>query len=146
MKRHSASCRCVLINTFQHTEIIPFPLSFFQRPHRQSPWQIASTNSSLANPQWISATTTEHMDSVYPPSVVRHASFDLVVQVLITSTEAISSCHPTWKHVKLPRKTYIAKTKLAQPLNQVFQHVLIDRLNFPSYSIGAARKSIPEGV
>ena len=47
---------------------------------------------------------------------------------------------------KTTPETYIAKTKLAHPLNQVFQHVLIDRLNFPSYSNGAARKSIPEGV
>ena len=31
-------------------------------------------------------------------------------------------------------------------MNQVFQNVLFDRLTFPSYSIGAARKSILESV
>ena len=36
--------------------------------------------------------------------------------------------------------------KLAPPLNQVFQNVPFDCLNFPSYSIGAARKSILESV
>ena len=41
---------------------------------------------------------------------------------------------------------YIATIKLAPPLNQVFQNVPLDRLNFPSYSIGAARKSILESV
>ena len=40
----------------------------------------------------------------------------------------------------------IATLKLAPPLNQVFQNVPFDRLNFPSYSIGAARKSILESV
>ena len=41
---------------------------------------------------------------------------------------------------------HIATIKLAPPLNQVFQNVPFDRLNFPSYSIGAARKSILESV
>ena len=41
---------------------------------------------------------------------------------------------------------YIATMKLALPLNQVFQNVLFDRLNLPSESIGAARKSILESV
>ena len=41
---------------------------------------------------------------------------------------------------------YIATIKLAPPLNQVFQNVPFDRLNFPSYSIGAARKPILESV
>ena len=41
---------------------------------------------------------------------------------------------------------YVATIKLAPPLNQVFQNVTFDRLNFPSYSIGAARKSILESV
>ena len=39
-----------------------------------------------------------------------------------------------------------ATIKLAQPLNQVFQNVPFNRLSFPSYSIGAARKSILESV
>ena len=40
----------------------------------------------------------------------------------------------------------IATIILAPPLNQVFQNIPFDRLNFPSYSIGAARKSILESV
>ena len=47
---------------------------------------------------------------------------------------------------KTTREPYIATIKLAPPLNQVFQNVPFDRLNFPSYSIGAARKSILESV
>ena len=35
---------------------------------------------------------------------------------------------------------------MAPPLNQVFQNVPFDKLNFPSYSIGAVRKSILESV
>ena len=35
---------------------------------------------------------------------------------------------------------------MAPTLNQVFQKVPFDRLNFPSYSIGAARKSTLESV
>ena len=42
------------------------------------------------------------------------------------------------------REPYIATTKLAPPLNQVYQIVRFDRLNYSSYSIGAARKSIPD--
>ena len=41
---------------------------------------------------------------------------------------------------------YLATIKLAPSLNQVFQNVPFDKLNFPSYSIGAARKSILESV
>ena len=41
---------------------------------------------------------------------------------------------------------YIATIILAPPLNQVFQNVPFDRRNFPSYSTGAARKSILESV
>ena len=40
----------------------------------------------------------------------------------------------------------IATIKLAPPLKQLFQNVLFDRLNFLSYSIGAAQKSILESV
>ena len=39
-------------------------------------WQMASTTSFPATPQWISGTTLEHMDSVCSPLIVRHASFD----------------------------------------------------------------------
>ena len=47
---------------------------------------------------------------------------------------------------KTTPEPYIATIKLAPPLNQVFQNVPFDRLNFPTYSIGAARKSILESV
>ena len=47
---------------------------------------------------------------------------------------------------KTTPEPYIATIKLAPPLNQVFQNVPFDRLNFPSYSIVAARKSILESV
>ena len=47
---------------------------------------------------------------------------------------------------KTTPEPYIATIKLAPPLNQVFQNVPFDRLNFPSYLIGAARKSILESV
>ena len=47
---------------------------------------------------------------------------------------------------KTTPEPYIATLKLAPPLNQVFQNVPFDRLNFPSYSIAAARKSILESV
>ena len=47
---------------------------------------------------------------------------------------------------KTTPEPYIATIKLAPPLNQVFQKVPFDRLNFPSYSICAARKSIFESV
>ena len=41
---------------------------------------------------------------------------------------------------------YIANIKLAPPLNQVFQVVPFERLDFPSYFIRAARKSTLESV
>ena len=47
---------------------------------------------------------------------------------------------------KTTPEAYIATIKLAPPLNQIFKDVLFDRLKFPSYSIGAARKSILESV
>ena len=47
---------------------------------------------------------------------------------------------------KTTREPYVAAIKLVPPLNQVSQNVSFDRLNFPSYSIGAARKSIHESV
>ena len=47
---------------------------------------------------------------------------------------------------KTTPEPYIAKIKLAPPLNQVFQNVPFDKLNFPSYPVGAARKSILESV
>ena len=47
---------------------------------------------------------------------------------------------------KTTPEPYIATIKLAPPLNQVFQNVPFDQLNFPRYSIGAARKSILESV
>ena len=47
---------------------------------------------------------------------------------------------------KTTPEPYIATMKLARPLNQVFQNVPFGKLIFPSYSIGAARKSILESV
>ena len=41
---------------------------------------------------------------------------------------------------------YIVTTKLAPLLNHVFQNDPFNRLNFSSYSIGAARKSILEST
>ena len=53
---------------------------------------------------------------------------------------------PDMDACKTTPEPYIATIKLAPTLNQVFQNVPFDRLNFPSYSIGAARKSILESV
>ena len=53
---------------------------------------------------------------------------------------------PDMDACKTTPEPYIATTKLAAPLNQVFQNVPFGRLNFPSYSIGAARKSTLESV
>ena len=47
---------------------------------------------------------------------------------------------------KTTPEAYIVTIQLAPPLNQVFQNVPFDRLDFSSYSIGAARKSIIENV
>ena len=47
---------------------------------------------------------------------------------------------------KTTPEPYIASINLAPPLNQVFQNVPFDRLNFTSYSIGAARNTILESV
>ena len=53
---------------------------------------------------------------------------------------------PEGDECKTTLDSYIATIKLALPLNQVFQNGPFDRLNFPTYSIGAARKSILETV
>ena len=53
---------------------------------------------------------------------------------------------PDMDACKTTAEPYIATVKLAPPLIQVFQNVPFDKLNFPSYSIGAARKSILERV
>ena len=47
---------------------------------------------------------------------------------------------------KTTPEPYIASIKLAPLLNQVFQNFPFDQLNFPSFSVGAARKSILESV
>ena len=47
---------------------------------------------------------------------------------------------------KTTPEPYIATIKLAPPLKKVFPNVLFERLDFPSYWIGAARNSIPESV
>ena len=88
-----------------------FPLSFFQKPHRQSTRQMASTTSFLATPQWISKTTADHMDSVCPLSIVRHVSFDQVFKVPFILIKAILSCHPTWMHVKRLRNHTLQQSK-----------------------------------
>ena len=53
---------------------------------------------------------------------------------------------PNMAACKMTPEPYIATINLAPPLNQVFQNVLFNRLNFSSYLIGAARKSILESV
>ena len=53
---------------------------------------------------------------------------------------------PDMDACKTTPEPYIATIKLAPSLNQVFQNVPFNRLKFPSYSIGAARKSILESV
>ena len=53
---------------------------------------------------------------------------------------------PDLNACKTTTEPYIATIKLAPRLNQAFQNVPLDRLNFPSYSIGAAQKSILESV
>ena len=53
---------------------------------------------------------------------------------------------PDMDACKTTRRPYIATIKLLPPVNQVFQNVPFDKLIFPSYSVGAARKSILESV
>ena len=53
---------------------------------------------------------------------------------------------PDMDACKTTQEPYIATIKLAPPLNQVFPNVPFDKLNLPSYSMGAARKSILESV
>ena len=53
---------------------------------------------------------------------------------------------PDMDACKTTPEPYIATIKLTPTLNQVFQNVPFDRLDFPSYSIGAARKSILESL
>ena len=53
---------------------------------------------------------------------------------------------PDMDACKKTPEPYIATIKLAPSFIQVFQNVSFDRLNFPSYSIGAAPKSNVESV
>ena len=53
---------------------------------------------------------------------------------------------PDMDACKTAPEPYIATIKPAPPLNHVFQNFPFDRLNFPNYLIGAARKSILESV
>ena len=53
---------------------------------------------------------------------------------------------PNMDACKTTPEPYIATIKLTPPLNQVFQKVPFDKLKFPSYSVGAAWKSILESV
>ena len=64
----------------------------------------------------------------------------------IYSTQGDLFLSPDMDACKTTSEPYIATIKLARPLNQVFQDVPFAKLNFPSYSIGAARKSILESV
>ena len=59
---------------------------------------------------------------------------------------ALSRDMKTTPACKTTPETYIATIKLAPPFNQVFQNATFYQLNFLSYSIGAARKSILESV
>ena len=43
------------------------------------------------------------MDSVCPPLIVRHVSFDRVIKVPFTLIQAILSCHLKWMHVIRPQ-------------------------------------------
>ena len=47
---------------------------------------------------------------------------------------------------KTTQESFIATIKLAPPREQVFQNVPLERINFPSYSIGSPRKSILESL
>ena len=53
---------------------------------------------------------------------------------------------PDMDACKTTLEPYIATIELAPPLKKVFQNVPFDKLSFPSYSIGAARKSFLESV
>ena len=53
---------------------------------------------------------------------------------------------PDMDACKTTLEPYIATIKLAHVLNHVLQNIPFDRLNFQSYAIGAARKSILESV
>ena len=145
MKRCSASRRCILIKTFQRYAIALSPLSSSQKPHRRSSWQMASTILSLATLQWTTRTTAEHMDSVCPPSIVKRATSGLVGKVQYTSIKAFLSCHLTWMHVRRPLNLIWLSLNW-NPLWIKFFKMSIDRLNFPDYSIGAARTSVLENV
>ena len=114
---------------------------------------MASATFFRATPQWASRTTAEQMDSVCPPLIVRHVSFDRVLKVpstlLVLGDRARKGdlvLSPDMEACKMTPEPYIATIKLAPPLNQVLQNVPFDRLIFPSYSIDAARKSILESV
>ena len=100
MKRYSVSRRCILMKTSQHSEIAPFPPSPSQKPHRQFVWQMTLIASFLETPRWTLRTIAEQTVSLCPLLIVRHASLDQVVKVLITSIKVILCCQLTWKYVK----------------------------------------------
>ena len=104
----------------------PISSVFSQKPHKRSTWQMGSTTSSLATPQWISKMTTEHVDSVYYLLTVKHVSSDIVLMVPFTLIKAIWSCLPTCTHVKRLRKHISQQSNSYPPLNQVFQIVRFD--------------------
>ena len=100
MKQNSASRLCISIKKFQHSENAPFLLSYFRKPHRRSIWQMASTTSSRATPQWLSRTIAEQMNSACPLLIIRHAYFDRVVKVPFPLIKAIMSSHTKWMNAK----------------------------------------------
>ena len=67
-------------------------------------WQMALIISFPETRRCILGTTADHVASVCPPSIVKHASSDLVAKVPFTSIKVTLSCHLIWMHVTLPRK------------------------------------------
>ena len=84
----------------------------------------------------LGLSTIDYQACVHRPSC---ASATYIIRSDLVLSPDIDVCKTT-------PEPYIALIKLASPLNQIFQNVPFDRLNFLSYSIGTARKSILESV
>ena len=120
-----------------------------EAPHSTSfskPPQLLSTTSFPETPRWIIRTMAELMYSVCPPLIVRHASFDQIANLPFCINPSVLVLSPAMNACKTTPVHYIATIKSVPPLNQVFQIVPINRLSFPSYSIGATWKSILASV
>ena len=139
MRNCSASRRCKSIKTFPHSKNAPFPLFFFQKPHKWSNWQ---TILFFATSQRTSKKTVEHTDSVYRLLTVKHVFSNPTVIVnqgdLVLSSD-MDSCKDT-------PEPFLATIKMARPLKQAFEDVPFERLNFPSCSVGSATKSFLESM